>query len=267
MKVTIGGKSVSGSIKSDNDPNIWEGTFPVPKLEENEDKKTLQISISASDADMHWTVGPIPGSTLDSDPYTPAKVSYMGPGQFHWMGHESATASEKWDTNHKIKVVKEKVQPDFLVRIVSVHKDEDGMLDGQVWLQIKGDIEHLEFTEAERWFMDSMDPKENQRIHIVKKGDRFEVRYEYPNDKRRNSVENTNSFWGYTSLRKDNKTAFLFSWGITPGHTRSLKITGIDEKGGTHVAEDIFRYGDWTPDPEYEGLYKRGGKKKWPKEF
>ena len=88
----------------------------------------------------------------------------------------------------------------------------------------------------------------------------MEVRYEYPHDKRRNHAENTNSFWGYTSLRKDNKTAFLFSWGIMPGQTRSLKITGIDKKSGTHVAEDVFVYGDWTPDPKYEGLYKRGGK-------
>ena len=260
VKVTIGGKSVSGSIKSDKDPNIWEGTFTVPKLEENEDEKTLQISISASDADMHWTVGPIPGSTLDSDPYSAAKVSYMGPGQFHWMNHESTTASEKWDTNHKIKIVKEEVQPNFIMRIVSVHKDEDGMLDGQVWLKIEGDIEHLEIIEADNWYINNNNAKENRRIHTIKIGDRIEERFEYPHNRVANHVEQTSSFWGITSLRKESRSALVFSWAIRPGETRSLKFKGIDGKGNIHVAEDVFVYGDWIPDPEHEGLYKRSEK-------
>jgi len=257
VKVTIGGTSVLGSIKSDRDPNIWEGTFPVPKLKEDEDKKTLQISIAAGDADMHWTVGPIPGSTLDSNPYTPAKVSYMGPGQFHWVGHESATASEKWDTNHKIRVVKEEVQPNFIMRIVSVHKDEDGMLEGQVWLKIEGDIEHLEIMEADNWYINNNNAKENQRIHTIKIGDRIEEKFEYPQNRVANHVEQTNSFWGITSLRKESRSALVFSWGIRPGETRSLKFKGIDGKGNIHVAEEVFVYGDWIPDPEYDGLYKR----------
>jgi hypothetical protein len=257
--VKIGGITVPGSIVDENTPNVWKGSFPVPKLEEYEDEKTKQISIAASDADMHWTMGPIPGSTLDSDPSSPAKVYCNGPGQYYWMNHESATANEKWDSHHKIKVVKEEVQPDFLIRIISVHKDETGMLDGQVWLQIKGDIEHLEFTEAERFYMNPKFPKETQRVHKIKKGDRIEVRYEYPHNRSANHVEYESSFWGYTSLRKDYRTALLFSWAIWPGEMRSLKITGIDEKGGIHVAEDIFRFGDWIPDPENEGLYKRGG--------
>jgi hypothetical protein len=260
VKVTIDGKSVPGSIKSDEDPNVWEGTFTVPKLKEDEDKKTLQISISASDADMHWTVGPIPGSTLDSDPYTPAKVSYMGPGQFHWMGHESATASEKSDTHHKIKIVKEEVQPGFSMKIIGVHKDEGGYLDGQVWLKIEGDIEHLEIIEAENWYKNSKNPKENQRILTIKKGDRIEERFEYPHDKARNSVDYTNSFWGIGSLSKNNRSALAFSWAIKPGDIRSLKFKGTDEKGNNHEAEVIFRYGDWIPDPEHEGLYKRNEK-------
>jgi hypothetical protein len=173
---------------------------------------------------------------------------------YHWQNYRPGK-----DLNHVVKI-KKRGKQGLILRIVSVHKDEDGYLDGQVWLKIGEDIESFEITEAERWYKNTKNPKENQKIRKIKKGDRVERSYEYPHNRARNHVDFTNSFWGVVSLTKNRNSALVFSWAIKPKDFRSLKIKGKDETGTTHEAEVIFRYGDWFPDPEHEGLYKRSEK-------
>jgi hypothetical protein len=111
---------------------------------------------------MHWTVGPIPGSTLDSDPLTPVKVLYEGSDRFRWVNHESVTASEKWDTNHKIRVVKEEEVAPIEFIITSVSKSKSGLYAGQWWIHtglFSDKSLQIQIFEKEQWAIDPNDPK------------------------------------------------------------------------------------------------------------
>lgn len=107
----------------------------------------------------------------------------------------------------------------FFVRILFVRKDEDGYLKGQVWMRIKGDIESLELIESDKWYKNTKNPKENQRIHYIKRGDRVEERLEYPHDKTRNRTkwDTQSGVAVYCILNKQNPSAMQFSWAIKPG--------------------------------------------------
>jgi len=254
--VEIGGERIAGRLVDKG--TTWQGQF-TPSLEEGENETDLQMEISARDIHNHKdnritfsSQDEVYGDKeyqLDTEPEYPAKAMPVPP--YDWQKYRPGR-----DLNHLIQV-KKKSKQGFILRIISVHETESGYLDGQVWMKIDEDIDSFEVIEAERWYRDSKNKKETQRVRKIKKGDRVEVRYEYPFNKAVNHVDQENSFWGVSTLTKSNRTAFVFSWAIGPGDTRSLKIKGKDEKGGFHEVEVVFRYNDWTPDPEHEGLYKR----------
>jgi hypothetical protein len=263
VKVTIGGKSIPGSIKSDEEPNIWQGTFPVPKLKEDEDEKTLQISISASDADMHWTVGPIPGSTLDSDPYSPAKVYYRGPGKFQWMNHESATAGEKWDTNHQIKIVKEEEVLPFEFYFTSVTKGTaypytkdlacytELRTSKDVWVQL---------FEKETWVIKRDKPDNSWYSKIVQKDGYYEIFSIYSGQANNLETPAQDKITGYSKSDGDSSELCLFKQDDDEKFLNNLtsmkenRITAFGPQGGSPNEQDESNIVKWR----YRGKGKDG---------
>jgi hypothetical protein len=175
VKVTIGGTTVQGSIKNSKNRNIWEGIFPVPKLREDEENKIMQISISASDADMHYTYGPIPGYTLDSDPLYPAKVQYQGKSQFRWNSYESM---KKSDTNHKIKIVKEEEVLPFEFYFSSVTQGTGPPYSEDVWyytyLSTNTEV-WVQLLEKETWCISRDKPNFSWYKKEVQKNGFYEI--------------------------------------------------------------------------------------------
>jgi len=260
VKVTVGGNPVAGNITNDEAPNVWEGTFTVPKLKENEDEKTLQISISASDADMHWTVGPIPGSTLDSDPYSPAKVLYMGPGQFHWMNHESVTASEKCDTNHKIKIVKEEEILPFEFYFTNVTKGTAPPYTKDLWhytqLSTSTDV-WVQLFEKETWLINRINPNSSWYSKIVQRDGYYEV---YNGKATNLETPSQDKLTGYSKsdgdsrdlylFKQDENEKFLFMYASMNGN----RITAPGPYGPHYDEEDESKILKWR----YRGKGKDG---------
>jgi hypothetical protein len=259
--IKIGDEIIKGRLIDGG--TAWEGQF-TPRLDEGENERDLQMEIFAQDVHNHKanritfsSQDEVYGDKeyrLDTEPEYPAKAMAVPP--YDWQNYRPGT-----DLNHVIKV-KEEGGQGFSIRIVSVHKDQEdkNLLHGQVWLKIEGDIESLEIVEAESWYEDTRNPKDNQRVRSVKKGDHVETSYEYPHNKFQNRIEQNSSFWSGVSGLTKNGAAMVSSCAVRPETMRHFKFKGLDEKGKLHEVEEVFRYGDWAPDPEHEGLYKRNKK-------
>ena len=289
VKVMVGGKAAPGSIRSDKERNIWGGSFDVPKLGENEDMNILQISISASDADMHWTYGPIPGSTLDSDPYSAAKVYYDGPDRYRWMNHESATADEKWDRHHKIKIVKKEEAPPFEFYFTSVTQGTGPPYTDDVAyhtsLSTSTDV-WVQLFEKESWCINRDKPRDSWYTKLVQKDGFYEIHYGKPTSLQTpsqnqltdyakndgvsddltlfNQDENENFVNRYTGMR-DNRITARGPYGALYDKEDESKVykwiyRGRGKDGKVYEVELVFDFkNEWTVDHKTHNqiVYKR----------
>ena len=115
--VTVGGTQVPGRVI---DGYIWKGYYFPEEMDEDANKKTLSIEISARDMHHHHPRDGFPdfGYELDSIPQTPAKAHFTPP--YKWNGYENGP-----DLNHAIEIEPEEEEEEEEPEEEEMEEDPD----------------------------------------------------------------------------------------------------------------------------------------------